>query len=117
MDKHNFRKLDIWIKSMSIVKDVYLLVSDFPNDEKYGLKSQITRCAVSVPSNIAEGSGRSSKKEFSYFLTVALGPSYELETQLIISNEIFHVETNEIIVENQNLQKMILGFKNKIMNN
>jgi four helix bundle protein len=62
--KHNFRDLGIWKDSFAIVKDVYDLCIKLPSEEKYGLKSQIQRCAISIPSNIAEGSGRSSDKEF-----------------------------------------------------
>lgn len=116
MSKHNFRKLEIWIQSMNIVKEVYEIIALFPTDERFGLKSQITRCAVSVPSNIAEGSSRSSIKEFSHFLDIALGSSFELETQLIIAQDLFQID-NELIIEKcQNLQRMITGFKQKINN-
>lgn len=78
--KHNFRDLGIWKDSFSIVKEVYELCQKLPDDEKFGLKSQILRCAVSIPSNIAEGSGRTSDKEFLYLLNIAISSSYELET-------------------------------------
>jgi len=116
MSKHNFRKLEIWIQSMNIVKEVYEIIATFPMDERFGLKSQMSRCAVSVPSNIAEGSSRSSIKEFSHFLDVALGSSFELETQLIITQDLFQIN-NELVIEKcQNLQRMIIGFKQKINN-
>lgn len=108
--------MEIWIISMDVVKDVYAVISDFPVDERYGLKSQMSRCAVSVPSNIAEGSSRSSVKEFSHFLDIALGSSFELETQLIIAHDLFQAETHTIIEKCQNLQRMIIGFKQKINN-
>lgn len=101
---------------MEIVKEVYLIVSSFPIDERYGLKSQMSRCAISVPSNIAEGSSRSSIKDFSHFLDIALGSSFELETQLIIAQELFQVDNESIIEKCQNLQRMITGFKQKINN-
>lgn len=114
--KHNFRKLEIWIQSMEIVKEVYSIIASFPNDERFGLKSQMSRCAISVPSNIAEGSSRSSVKEFSHFLDISLGSSFELETQLIIAQDLFQIN-NEVIIEKcQNLQRMITGFKQKINN-
>lgn len=72
---------------MSLVKDVYVLTSNFPKEEKFGLISQINRCSISVPSNIAEGSSRSSNKEFSHFIKIALGSLFELETQIILSSE------------------------------
>ena len=83
---HNFKKLNIWVNAMSLVKDVYLLTSNFPKEEKFGLISQINRCSISIPSNIAEGSSRSSNKEFSHFIKIALGSLFELETQIILSS-------------------------------
>ncbi|MFK5879561.1 MAG: four helix bundle protein [Flavobacteriaceae bacterium] len=85
---HNYKKLNVWEESVNLVTDVYQLTDTFPNKEKFGLISQINRCSVSIPSNIAEGAGRSSKKEFSLFLGDALASSFELETQLIISNNL-----------------------------
>ena len=73
---HNFRELKIWKESLVLVKNVYLLTSKLPKDEKFGLVSQINRCAVSIPSNIAEGSGRTTEKEFLYFLNIAISSSY-----------------------------------------
>jgi four helix bundle protein len=109
--RHNFRELKIWKDSMSLTKNVYLLTSQLPLEEKFGLKSQLNRCAISIPSNIAEGSGRTSNKEFNHFLNISLSSSYELETQLILVNDIFEIELNEILTELQNLQRMIGGFK------
>jgi four helix bundle protein len=95
--KHNFRDLGIWKDSFSIVKDVYELCQKLPDDEKFGLKSQIQRCAVSIPSNIAEGSGRTSDKEFLHFLNIAISSSYELETQLLLCNELFAIEVDLLL--------------------
>lgn len=95
--KHNFRDLGIWKDSFAIVKDVYDLCIQLPSEEKYGLKSQIQRCAISIPSNIAEGSGRTSDKEFLHFLNIAISSSYELETQLLLCNEIFAIEVDFIL--------------------
>lgn len=85
---HNFRQLAIWKESMDLAKQVYTVTMEFPESEKYGIISQIRRCSVSIPSNIAEGSSRSSNKEFAYFLQVALGSSFELETQLMLVGEL-----------------------------
>lgn len=101
---------------MNVVKDVYEVIALFPVDERFGLKSQMSRCAISVPSNIAEGSSRSSIKEFSHFLDIALGSSFELETQLIISQDLFQIDNSLLIEKCQNLQRMITGFKQKISN-
>jgi four helix bundle protein len=109
--KHNFRELKIWKDSIEIVKLIYLLTSELPDDEKFGLKSQLQRCAVSIPSNIAEGSGRSTNKDFRNFLNMGLSSSYELETQLIIINELFQIEIVELIDKLHEVQRMIIGFK------
>jgi len=92
---HNFRQLQIWKEGMDVAKQVYLLLAKFPSSEKFGLISQISRCAVSVPSNIAEGSSRSSDKEFAHFLSIALGSLFELETQLLLAIELEIINRNE----------------------
>jgi len=110
---HNFKKLNIWVNAMSLAKDMYLLTSNFPKEEKFGLVSQINRCCVSVPSNIAEGSSRSSNKEFSHFIKIALGSLFELETQVILSSEFKMIndqDSNIILDKISTLQKMLNGF-------
>ncbi|MEW7289135.1 four helix bundle protein [Aquimarina sp. 2304DJ70-9] len=92
---HNYKKLEIWNESVDLVTDIYLLTKDMPDSEKFGLISQINRCAVSIPSNIAEGAGRSSKKEFSLFLSYAIASSFELETQLIIANNLKYISNDK----------------------
>ena len=107
---HNYKKLDVWKESVNLVTEIYRLTDSFPDKEKFGLISQINRCAVSIPSNIAEGAGRSTKKEFSLFLGYALASSFELETQLIISNNLNFISEaqNVEITEKLNIiQKMI----------
>jgi len=86
MDTH--KDLIVWKKGIELVKNVYAITNTFPKSEQFGLTSQMRRCAVSIPSNIAEGCGRNSDKELVYFLYVALGSSSELETQIIISVEL-----------------------------
>lgn len=110
---HNFKKLSIWVNAMSLVKDIYLLTSNFPKEEKFGLISQINRCSISIPSNIAEGSSRSSNKEFSHFIKIALGSLFELETQIILSSDFKMIndqDSNIILDKITTLQKMINGF-------
>lgn len=111
---HNFRELNIWKKSLDLSVDVYRITQEFPVSEKYNLISQIVRSAVSIPSNIAEGSGRGTNKDFCRFLNIALGSAYELETQLTISNKLGYLTKNkyDMIINSLNeLQKMIFGFK------
>ncbi|RZL13319.1 MAG: four helix bundle protein [Pedobacter sp.] len=111
---HNFRQLQIWREGMEITKQVYLLLANFPTSEKFGLISQISRCAVSVPSNIAEGSSRSSNKEFAHFLSIALGSLFELETQLLLSAElaiVSSIDVEPIIASLIQLQKKISVFR------
>jgi len=114
---HNFKKLDIWIKSMDLASEIYLLTNSFPSIERFGLISQMQRSAVSIPSNIAEGSAKSSNKDFSRFLEMSIGSSFELETQLILATKLNYLES-EVSISTQSkineLQKMIIGFKNKL---
>lgn len=112
--RHNFRELKIWQESMKIVKSVYSLTSNLPSDERFGLVSQINRCSISIPSNIAEGSGRTSNKEFIHFLNISISSSFELETQLILANDLFNSDSEEIIEKINELQKMIVGFKKSL---
>lgn len=110
---HNFRKLTIWLDAMKLAKEVYLITATFPKEEKYGLISQINRACISVPSNIAEGSSRTSNKEFSHFMKISIGSLFELETQLILSNEFGFINNDrmlEIRTKVISLQKMLTQF-------
>jgi four helix bundle protein len=81
----NYKELKVWQRGLEIVEAVYLLVRQLPREETYGLRSQMTRAAVSIPSNIAEGSSRTSELEYKHYLEVALGSCFELDTQLIVA--------------------------------
>lgn len=116
---HNIKKLKIWNDSIDLCVDVYKALADMPNDERYGLSSQIKRSAVSIPSNIAEGAGREREKEFYNFLNIAYGSSYELQTQLIISERLnfISMEVNEPLLNKlDEVQKMVYVFKENIKN-
>jgi four helix bundle protein len=114
---HKVEDLKVWQKSIELAKQVYKIVAELPDNEKYGLTSQIKRCAVSIASNIAEGAGRNSNKEFKHFLGIANGSSYELHTQLILVYELNLIEKNKIedilnlIIE---IQKMIYSFQKSL---
>ena len=102
---------------MDLAKAVYKATASFPQNEKYGLTSQINRAAVSIPSNIAEGAGRNSNKEFLQFLNIALGSAFELETQLILANDFGFISESALAVlvaQLQKIQKMINGFKDRL---
>ena len=114
---HKFKELDIWKRGRLFCSKVYLITSTFPEEEKFGLTNQLRRASVSIPSNIAEGSSRSSNKEFSRFLEIAIGSCYEIETQLLIAidlNFISFDKTGEIIKELNEIIKMISRFKSNL---
>lgn len=115
---HKFRQLQIWKEGMAIAKAIYLIINDIPSAEKFGLISQISRCAVSVPSNIAEGSSRSSNEEFAHFLSISLGSSFELETQMLLSVDLGFLaygSVESLLGEIIQLQKKISTFKNTLI--
>ncbi|TPN88795.1 four helix bundle protein [Aquimarina algicola] len=93
---NKYQELNIWKKSMDLVEQVYSLSKSLPDEEKFGLISQIKRSSVSIPSNIAEGAGRNSNKEFIHFLSIANGSTTELETQLILIQRLKLVTKDKI---------------------
>jgi len=92
----SFQDLEVWKLAMELAKEIYQITGKFPQSEKFGLTNQIRRASVSIPSNIAEGQGRNSAKEFRQFLSISLGSLAELETQLILSKEINLLTTEEL---------------------
>lgn len=116
MKRHNYKNLKIWNLGIEIVDNVFDLINQFPKDEKFGLNSQVSRCSVSIPSNIAEGSARTDKS-FSHFIDIALGSSFELDTQMIIAfkrNYITIEQLKQIQDKIEEFQKMTMGFQNKL---
>lgn len=111
--KHNFREINSWKDSFELVKSVYVFRASLPEDERFGLKSQIQRSAVSIPSNIAKGSGRTSDREFLHFLNIAVSSAYELETQLLLSADLFNLNADDLISKLQSIQRQIGGLKKK----
>ena len=103
-----YEKLEVWQMSIELVTDVYKLVKFLPKEETYALSDQIRRSAVSIPSNIAEGSSRNSKKEFIQFLYIALGSLCELETQLLIAKNVGYINDFKYIKEKiTSIKKML----------
>ncbi len=114
---HNYRELNVWKESILLAKEVYILTQRFPKDELFGLTSQIRRSVISIPSNIAEGSGRDTGRDFNYFLTIATGSSYELDTQLILSKEFGYItdeQLNPVLSRLEIIQKMLYRLKESL---
>ncbi len=116
--RHNYKNLKIWQLSLEITNDISDLLQKFPKHERFDLSSQMSRCSVSMPSNIAEGSARTDKS-FSHFLNISLGSSFELSTQLLVANHRKYIEKiNLESLENKlaEFQKMTMGFQNSLKN-
>ncbi len=117
MKIHNFKELTVWKKAMDVTVKAYTITASFPKEEKYGLTSQIQRAAVSVSSNIAEGCGRFSDKELKHFVSISMGSSYELETQMILAFKLGYIAEKTIKEFEEELlpvQKMLYGFYNSL---
>lgn len=114
--RHNFKKLKIWQMGLDIAKSVLELTDSFPITEKYSIKNQMDRCSISIPSNIAEGSSRKNKS-FSHFIDIALGSSFELQTQLILANDRKYIsdEALEILeIKLEEWQRATMVFQNTL---
>lgn len=114
-----FKELKVWQKAIELVTETYLLTKGFPKEELFGLASQIRRCVVSIPSNIAEGCGRKSSKDFNNFLGIALGSSFEFETQIIIAKNIGYLTEEQFLSlesEIQHIQNMIIKLQSSLEN-
>lgn len=110
-------KLDVWKKSIDLVVEVYNITSSLPEVEKFGLVSQIRRASISIPSNIAEGAARETKKEFNNFLSIAQGSASEIETQLIICEKLKYIDSlvlNTMLDKIANITRMLVGLKKSL---
>jgi four helix bundle protein len=113
----SFRDLDVWSLSMDLVEDVYHFTNKLPATENYVLTQQIRRCAISIPSNIAEGSGRDSTKEFVQFVNISIGSVCELQTQLLLSGRLYpalNVESNHILEKLASISRMLHALKRSL---
>lgn len=111
------KDMEVWKLSMELVVKIYQLTENFPKDEMFGLTSQIRRCAVSIPSNIAEGCGRFSNKETLRFISIALGSLAELETQILIATELNFINNTENIIEIiKKVNALLIGLKKYLEN-
>ena len=114
---HNFKELKVWQASMEISKAVFVVTRLFPSDERFTLIAQMMRSAISIPSNIAEGCGRKSNKEFYQYLNISLGSSFELETQLILAKEFNYItEASFTPLQSQliEVQRMVTGLQKSL---
>ncbi len=114
MSLASFRELTVWQKSFTLVLDVYKLTAQLPKSEQFGISSQMQRSAVSIPSNIAEGQQRNNLKEYRQFLGIARGSAGELETQLLLTSEIYNLETKALVENTHEVQKMLFGLYKKL---
>jgi four helix bundle protein len=110
----SYRELKVWQKSFTLAEQVYKITQSLPKSEQFGLVSQIQRCAVSIPSNIAEGQQRKSNKEFSHFIGIARGSAAELSTQLLLAKSIYKLDIDILIFEIEEIQKMLYSLQAKI---
>ena len=117
---HNFKNLKIWQRSMDLTDLVFDFVKGVPDNERFGLSNQMNRCVCSIPSNIAEGSGKRTNIHFAEFLSTALTSSFELETQLLICERRKYgdvTKLNDCLALVTEIQKMIFSFRDHIINN
>ena len=113
MPEKDYKDLEIWKSSIQLAKMIYGLTANFPSEEKFGLSSQLKRAAVSVPSNIAEGIARNSRKETKQFLYISKGSIYEIETQIYLAVELGLASPEGIIEIMEKLvltRKLLIGF-------
>ncbi|MFI5264901.1 MAG: four helix bundle protein [Candidatus Kapaibacterium sp.] len=113
-----YRQLKVWVEAMDLVEDIYMLTKNLPSDELYGLRSQIRRAVVSIPSNIAEGHGRRGNKEFLHHLSIAKGSLSELETQLILCARLSYISREDLKPvwdRAQTVSKMLSGLIKALM--
>lgn len=110
----SFKDLIVWQKSFSLTKMIYALTKLLPSEERFGLASQMQRCAVSIPSNIAEGKDRQTAKSFRHFLTIARGSASELETQLLLCRDIYNLDIEAEVALNKEIQAILVSIIKKL---
>ena len=114
---HRFKELTVWQKAVDLAVEIYQVTKKFPSDERFGLISQINRCGVSVPSNIAEGTGRNSDLDFARFIGMAYGSLMEVLTQLEIANRLEYInkeQADKLRTSAAQITKMLSGLRNRL---
>ncbi|NOQ68405.1 four helix bundle protein [Patescibacteria group bacterium] len=114
IETNSYKDLIVWQKSMDLIVEIYKLTDNFPRSEIYGLTSQMRRCSVSIPSNIAEGRRRGSKKDYRHFLIIAYGSGAELETQIEIAKRL-QFNKNSDFIKVDSLLNEIMRMLNKML--
>lgn len=112
VERPSYQNLVVWQKSMALVTSVYRVTSNWPREEQYGLTSQVRRAAVAIPSNLAEGHGRSGPREYAHHASIAYGSLCELETQLLIGEQLNYADSNitaELMTSTNEVRRLILG--------
>lgn len=111
----NYKDLKVWQHARGLVKEIYVATELMPKQEQYGISSQLKRAIVSVPSNIAEGHSRTSTKDYIRFVSMAIGSLAEVETQLILCEDLGYLSVDQLLYENiHDLQKMLHGLRGKL---
>ena len=113
----DFHKLGIWQRSHQLTLDVYKMSKSFPKDELFGLTSQIRRAASSIPTNIAEGCGRASNKDYAHFLQIAIGSASEVEYELLLAHDLEYINDeafNKLTSETIAIRKMIIKYQSEL---
>ena len=115
----DYKKIDVWKRSYEFSKEIYGITSGFPDEEKFGLASQVRRAAVSIPINIAEGSGRNSRKDFANFIQIAIGSASEVECELLLSKDLNFIDDENfsgLCKEIIEIRKMLISFRKSLLN-
>lgn len=113
-------ELDVWQQSMQLVTDAYRMTAGLPNDEKFGLTSQIRRCAVSIPANIAEGSGRQGRREYAHHVSIAQGSASELDTLIRVAQQLGYADdsiADALIEQTRSVARMLAGLHRSLTTN
>ena len=108
-----YREIICWQKSIELVKSIYQITNNFPKSEQFGLTSQLRRATISIPSNIAEGFGRGSNKDFRRFLDISRGSLFELQTQLYIAKELKYINKEsfeDVFEQSREVERILVGF-------
>jgi four helix bundle protein len=114
---HRYKDLTVWQKAMELVVEIYKVTEKFPSKERYGLISHMNRCAISIPSTIAEGAGRNTTKDFDHFLAISLGSSFELSIKLVLSNRLGYIPmevVEQLELELSHIQNMVVKLKKSL---